>query len=134
VLIFSLMSTVRASRHSWLPVHTSNRENCIRKRCTAIWLALSWLRNVACLKLRRNLLHACFLQWFLPQCCLRHMCWAASQVYYQLSRIRQARRIRDVVLVRLEQLAPFPHDLVMRVRLFRGVHSQRGHLCGDYAA
>lgn len=40
------------------------------------------------------------------------------QIYYQLSRIRQARRIRDVVLVRLEQLAPFPHDLISRVRAY----------------
>lgn len=38
------------------------------------------------------------------------------QIYYSLSRIRQARRIRDVVLVRLEQLTPFPHDLITRVR------------------
>jgi 2-oxoglutarate dehydrogenase C-terminal len=43
-------------------------------------------------------------------------CVLAPQIYYQLSRIRQARRIRDVVLVRLEQLAPFPHDLISRVR------------------
>ena len=37
-------------------------------------------------------------------------------MYYHLSRARQARRIRDVVLVRLEQIAPFPHDLVGKVR------------------
>ncbi len=37
-------------------------------------------------------------------------------MYYHLSRARQGRRIRDVVLVRLEQIAPFPHDLVGKVR------------------
>ena len=40
----------------------------------------------------------------------------SGQVYYHLSRARQGRRIRDVVLVRLEQIAPFPHDLVGKVR------------------
>lgn len=39
----------------------------------------------------------------------------SGQIYYHLSRARQARRIRDVVLVRLEQIAPFPHDLVSKV-------------------
>ena len=38
-------------------------------------------------------------------------------MYYHLSRARQGRRIRDVVLVRLEQIAPFPHDLVGKVKL-----------------
>lgn len=37
------------------------------------------------------------------------------QIYYHLSMARQSRRIRDVVLVRLEQIAPFPHDLITRV-------------------
>lgn len=46
----------------------------------------------------------------------QHRLLLHGQVYYQLSRARQARRIRDVVLVRLEQIAPFPHDLVARVR------------------
>jgi 2-oxoglutarate dehydrogenase E1 component len=44
----------------------------------------------------------------------------SGQVYYHLSRARQARRIRDVVLVRLEQIAPFPHDLVGKVRKNEG--------------
>jgi len=30
-------------------------------------------------------------------------------------RARRARRLRDVVLVRLEQISPFPHDLLMNV-------------------
>ena len=43
----------------------------------------------------------------------------SGQIYYHLSRARQARRIRDVVLVRLEQIAPFPHDLVSKVCVTR---------------
>lgn len=31
-----------------------------------------------------------------------------------LLQARRVRRIRDIVLVRLEQIAPFPHDLVAR--------------------
>ena len=37
------------------------------------------------------------------------------QIYYTLSAARRARRVRDVVLVRVEQLSPFPHDLVAGV-------------------
>ena len=43
------------------------------------------------------------------------MAQVSGQLYYHLSRARQARRIRDIVLVRLEQIAPFPHDLVSKV-------------------
>ena len=31
------------------------------------------------------------------------------------SNARRAAKVRDIVMVRLEQLAPFPHDLVMKV-------------------
>lgn len=30
-------------------------------------------------------------------------------------RIRRAKKLRDIVLVRLEQISPFPHDLLMNV-------------------
>ena len=30
-------------------------------------------------------------------------------------RVRRARKLRDIVLVRLEQISPFPHDLLMNV-------------------
>ena len=43
----------------------------------------------------------------------------AGQIYYQLSRTRRARRIRDIVLVRLEQIAPFPSDLMIKARSSR---------------
>jgi 2-oxoglutarate dehydrogenase E1 component len=32
-----------------------------------------------------------------------------------MCRARRARRLRDVVLVRLEQISPFPHDLLMNM-------------------
>ena len=41
----------------------------------------------------------------------------AGQVYYHLSAARRARRIRDIVLVRLEQIAPFPSDLMFKARM-----------------
>lgn len=39
----------------------------------------------------------------------------SGQIYYHLSNARRARRIANIVLVRLEQIAPFPHDIVLRV-------------------
>lgn len=48
---------------------------------------------------------------------VRRVLLCSGGVYYLLSRARRARRIADVVLVRLEQIAPFPHDLVVKVRL-----------------
>jgi 2-oxoglutarate dehydrogenase E1 component len=39
----------------------------------------------------------------------------SGQLYYHLSRARRQRRIRDVVLVRLEQVSPFPHDRLTAV-------------------
>jgi 2-oxoglutarate dehydrogenase complex dehydrogenase (E1) component-like enzyme len=38
-----------------------------------------------------------------------------GQMYYHLSHARRARKISNIVLVRLEQIAPFPHDIVLRV-------------------
>ena len=37
------------------------------------------------------------------------------------SNARRAAKVRDIVMVRLEQIAPFPHDLVMKARMQRGV-------------
>jgi 2-oxoglutarate dehydrogenase E1 component len=34
---------------------------------------------------------------------------------FAVRRARRSRRLRDVVLVRLEQISPFPHDLLMNV-------------------
>jgi 2-oxoglutarate dehydrogenase complex dehydrogenase (E1) component-like enzyme len=39
----------------------------------------------------------------------------SGQIYYHLSQARRARKIDDIVLVRLEQIAPFPHDIILRV-------------------
>ena len=44
----------------------------------------------------------------------RHLVWACC------SNARRAAKVRDIVMVRLEQLAPFPHDLVMKVRMACG--------------
>lgn len=46
---------------------------------------------------------------------IRRVVMCSGQVYYALSRARRAKRVRDIALVRLEQLAPFPHDMVARV-------------------
>lgn len=39
----------------------------------------------------------------------------SGQVYYHIYAARRTRKIRDIVLVRLEQICPFPHDLIIRV-------------------
>ena len=46
---------------------------------------------------------------------VRRVIACSGAIYYKLSQMRRGRRIRDIVLVRLEQIAPFPHDLLMRV-------------------
>ena len=38
--------------------------------------------------------------------------FALGQVYYTLLQARQERGIRDVAISRLEQISPFPYDLV----------------------
>lgn len=46
---------------------------------------------------------------------IRRVLLCTGGVFYAASAARRTRRINDVVLVRLEQLAPFPHDLVVQV-------------------
>uniref|UniRef100_A0A061RGW0 2-oxoglutarate dehydrogenase E1 component n=1 Tax=Tetraselmis sp. GSL018 TaxID=582737 RepID=A0A061RGW0_9CHLO len=46
---------------------------------------------------------------------VRRVILCSGAIYYKLSQARRSRRIRDIVLVRLEQIAPFPHDLLTRV-------------------
>lgn len=53
--------------------------------------------------------------FLLPPAEIDRVILCSGQIYYQLSRARRARRICNVVLVRLEQIAPFPHDMVLRV-------------------
>ncbi len=53
--------------------------------------------------------------YLLPNECIRRVVMCSGQMYYFLSRQRRARKIRDIALVRLEQLAPFPHDILLRV-------------------
>ena len=55
--------------------------------------------------------------WLLPADQTRRVILCSGQIYYTLSRARRSRRIRDVILVRLEQIAPFPHDLVTQASI-----------------
>ena len=41
---------------------------------------------------------------------VRRVLLCSGQIYYSLSAARRARKVRDVALVRLEQLSPFPYD------------------------
>lgn len=54
--------------------------------------------------------------FLLPPSETRRVIMCSGQIFYTLSRARGSRKIRDVILVRLEQIAPFPHDLVTQVR------------------
>ncbi len=52
--------------------------------------------------------------FLLPAHGIKRVVLCTGQVYYHLSGARRARRIRDIVLVRLEQIAPFPSDLLIK--------------------
>lgn len=54
--------------------------------------------------------------FLLPPDQIRRVILCCGQIYYHLSLARRARRIRDTVLVRLEQITPFPSDLLFKVR------------------
>ncbi|KAK9810773.1 hypothetical protein WJX73_006166 [Symbiochloris irregularis] len=45
---------------------------------------------------------------------VRRVILCSGGIYYLLSRARRTRKVADIVLVRLEQIAPFPHDLVVK--------------------
>lgn len=55
--------------------------------------------------------------FLLPADQIRRVVLCSGQIYYALSNARRAKRIRDVVFVRLEQIAPFPHDLLVKVQV-----------------
>lgn len=50
-----------------------------------------------------------------PPASVRRLLLCSGQLYYTLTAARRARRTRDVALVRVEQLSPFPHDRVAAV-------------------
>jgi len=50
--------------------------------------------------------------FLLPDDQVRRVLLCSGQIYYSLSAARRARKVRDVALVRLEQLSPFPYDAV----------------------
>lgn len=49
---------------------------------------------------------------------VRRLLICSGQIYYHLSNARKARKIKDVAILRLEQIAPFPHDLITQTILF----------------
>ncbi len=50
-----------------------------------------------------------------PQTAVKRLVLCSGKIYYELAAERERRGTQaDVALVRLEQLAPFPFDLVMR--------------------
>ena len=55
------------------------------------------------------------LPFLLPEDQIQRVILCSGQIYYHLSRYRRSKRIRDTVLVRLEQIAPFPHDKLTSV-------------------
>ena len=57
--------------------------------------------------------------FLLPAHSIKRVVLCTGQVYYHLSGARRARRIRDIVLVRLEQIAPFPSDLLIKASVLR---------------
>lgn len=46
---------------------------------------------------------------------MRRVVICSGAIYYHLNNARRQRKITDIALVRLEQLAPFPHDLLVEV-------------------
>ena len=48
--------------------------------------------------------------FLLPDEQVRRVLLCSGQIYYALSAARRARKVRDVALVRVEQLSPFPYD------------------------
>lgn len=65
--------------------------------------------------------------FLLPADQIRRVVLCSGQIYYALSNARRAKRIRDVVFVRLEQIAPFPHDLLVKV--IQACSNQHCHIC-----
>ncbi len=55
--------------------------------------------------------------FLLPAHGIRRVVLCTGQIYYHMSMARRTRRIRDIVLVRLEQIAPFPSDLLIKASL-----------------
>ena len=48
---------------------------------------------------------------------MRRVVLCSGPIYYHLSNARRQRKIRNIALIRLEQLAPFPHDLLVEVQI-----------------
>ena len=55
-----------------------------------------------------------------PEQIRRHIL-CTGQVYHYLLAEREARGIKDVVISRVEQISPFPYDLVRRIAAVCGI-------------
>lgn len=53
--------------------------------------------------------------FLLPAKQIQRVILCSGQIYYHLTNTRRSRRVKNVVLVRLEQISPFPHDLLTRI-------------------
>ena len=60
---------------------------------------------------------------------IRKVLLCSGKIWYDLSRHRTANKIDDVILVRLEQIFPFPYDALAR-RLTRFPNASRPMWCG----
>ena len=53
--------------------------------------------------------------YLLPKDQIRKVVICTGQVFYHLNRGRRQQKVRDVALLRLEQISPFPHDRLAKV-------------------
>lgn len=90
---------------------------CCHPGMLCVWL-LCLIAECGCVKASDNtraVSERAGESWLLPADQTRRVILCSGQIYYRLFHARRARQIRDVILVRLEQIAPFPHDLVTQV-------------------
>eukprot|EP00210_Caulerpa_lentillifera_P002542 g2439.t1 len=53
--------------------------------------------------------------FLMPPDQIQRVILCSGQIYYHLANARRSRKVRNVVLVRLEQISPFPHDLLTKI-------------------
>ena len=46
----------------------------------------------------------------LPIADIKRLVFVCGKFYYELYHMRSRKKVRDVALIRIEQVAPFPHD------------------------
>lgn len=60
----------------------------------------------------RRVIHEQYSGELLPDKQIRRVCFCSGKLYYELLAGRRAKEVKDVALVRIEQLSPFPFDHV----------------------